>query len=190
MKFPRPTRPLANEEPSNPERHVAEEGSEGHAPVSLAGQSRSAMRAISETLSHRRRLRADHFGLDSRRNALSLVQRQAERLRNSAGLPLLTSQSPTQRQNRPQASPATPASAQLRLPAKEPELSLQNLQAPPLCMLSAQIHVACSANVRPSKNPSIFPAHPALSRAMPLAARPPAPPLSSARPYLKDSRSI
>ena len=43
---------LATDEPPNSDRHVAEQGSEGHAPVSCTGQRQSAMRAVSEALTH------------------------------------------------------------------------------------------------------------------------------------------
>ena len=81
----------ATHESPNSERHVAEQRSKGHAPISLAGQIQPAMPTRSEMLTHRRCLRADHLSLDSRGNSFALIQRQAERLRNRPILPFYSS---------------------------------------------------------------------------------------------------
>ena len=81
----------ASDESPNSERHVAEQRSKGHAPISFAGQIQPAMPTRSEMLTHRRCLRADHLSLDSRGNSFALIQRQAERLRNRPILPFYSS---------------------------------------------------------------------------------------------------
>src|SRR5208337_908233 len=74
-------------EPSNAERHVAKQGSEGHLPVPFTGERRSTLDAASETLPHFRRQRTDHFDLDGGGKSFSLDQRQAKSLKVRPCLP-------------------------------------------------------------------------------------------------------
>ncbi len=77
-RFLRDVTTLATDKPPHPKRHMAEQRPKGHLPVSLARKHRPGIRAATKSLPHRRRLRADHLGLDSRGKLFSLNQCQTQ----------------------------------------------------------------------------------------------------------------
>ena len=68
----------ADEQPSDPDRHVAEQGAERRTVVALAGQRTSTGRAPTASLAHDGQLPRNHLGLERRRELLGLVEPQPE----------------------------------------------------------------------------------------------------------------
>src|SRR3954471_11955642 len=68
----------ADEQPPDPDRHVAEQGAERRTVVAFAGQRTSTGDAPATMRAHGGHLRRDHLGLERRRELLRLVEPQPE----------------------------------------------------------------------------------------------------------------
>ena len=107
------------------------------------------MPAASETLTHRRRLCANYFGLDSCGKSFSLVQRQAERFRNSAVLPFDPSDFDLSRR------PITRIGHKLHPPHQLLHTSIPLLNSWSLAIINLQASLLCKLSVQSDLEPSL-----------------------------------